>query len=206
MIVAGLDEAGRGPILGPMVLCGVSFREADLPTLKEAGVRDSKLLSPGRREKLSDLIEALAVRVERAEIWPEQLDRLMERKNLNEIEAETFARILDRLKPAEAYIDSPDPRPSLFEERLRRYLRTGPRLVVENGADRKYVQVSAASILAKVRRDRRIEELHQRFGDFGSGYLTDPQTVSFLKNWVKFHGELPDFARKRWKWKGLTEL
>jgi ribonuclease HII len=201
MITAGLDEAGRGPILGPLVLCGASFREADLLELRRMGVRDSKLLSPASRERLFDQIMKLAVRVEFAEVWPDRLDQLMAEKNLNEIEAEFFSRIIDRVKPSVAYVDSPDPRPQLFEERLRRYLKTSPRLVVENGADRKYVQVSAASILAKVRRDRRIKELHEKFGDFGSGYLTDPRTVSFLREWVKVHGTLPDFARKSWKWR-----
>ena len=201
MITGGFDEAGRGPILGPLVLCGATFREADLLELKRIGVRDSKLLSPSSRERLSKEILRLAVRVEFAEIWPDRLDRLMAEKNLNEIEAEFLSRIIDRVKPSIAYVDSPDPRPQLFEERLRRYLKTRPKLVVENGADRKYVQVSAASILAKVRRDRRIKELHEKFGDFGSGYLTDPRTVSFLKKWIETHGTLPDFARKSWRWK-----
>ncbi|MEM2282058.1 MAG: ribonuclease HII [Candidatus Hadarchaeales archaeon] len=201
MTTAGLDEAGRGPILGPMVLCGVSFEERDLPRLREAGVRDSKLLSPQRREKLAEVIGEIAVSVELVELQAQQIDELRKSKNLNEIEAEIFARIINNLNPSSAYVDSPDPDPHLFEQRLRRYLKKSPRLVVENGADRKYVQASAASILAKQRREERVKELHEKYGDFGSGYLTDPRTISFLRKWIREHGELPDFARKSWKLK-----
>lgn len=199
MITAGLDEAGRGPILGPMILCGVCFRSNDIPKLKEMGVKDSKLLSPRRREELSRKILDLAVSFRIVELDPSEIDLLRREKNLNEIEAETFARIIQELSPDVAYVDSPDPNPTLFEERLKRYLGEKVGLVVENGADRRYLQVSAASILAKERRDKRIAELHERYGDFGSGYLTDPKTISFLREWVRTHGDLPEFARKSWK-------
>jgi ribonuclease HII len=71
--------------------------------------------------------------------------------------------------------------------------------VVENFADRNYIVVAAASIVAKVRRDQRIAELCQRHGDFGSGYSSDPRTIAFLERWVREHGKLPEFARRSWE-------
>jgi len=200
-VIAGADEAGRGPVLGNMVLCGALLDEQALDELKAAGVKDSKLLSPKRREMLAKLIAERAARLEIVELSPAEIDelRLVKKINLNEIEAMNFARILDRLRPKIAYVDSADPDPEMFKERIERHLRTRPKLVVENYADRKYVVVSAASIIAKVRRDERIAELRRKYGEFGSGYPADPRTIDFLERWVREHGKLPDFARKSWE-------
>lgn len=197
----GADEAGRGPVIGNMVLCGAAFEKSALEELKTAGVRDSKLLSPQRREALARVITEKASGVEVVEISPAEIDesRLVKNINLNELEAKTFAKMIDRLKPELVYLDSPDPNPKLFEQRVRRYLRTEPKIVAENFADRKYVVVAAASIIAKVRRDKHIAELRKSYGDLGSGYPADPQTISFLERWVREHGKLPDFARKSWE-------
>ena len=200
-MIAGCDEAGRGPVFSNMVLCGVMFEQRVLDELKAAGVRDSKLLSPKRRETLAQIITEKALGVEIVEFSPAEIDefRLVKKINLNELEAKTFARFIDRLKPKLVYLDSPDPNPKLFEQRIRRYLKSEPKLVVENFADRKYTAVAAASIVAKVRRDQRIAELRERYGDFGSGYPADPRTITFLERWVREHGKLPEFARRSWE-------
>ena len=200
-MIAGCDEAGRGPLFGNMVMCGVLLDESVLDELKMAGVKDSKLLTPKKREMLAELISRKVLKIEIAELSPSEIDesRLVKNINLNELEAKTFAHIIDCLKPKLAYLDSPDPNPKLFEQRIRKYIKTGPKLVVENFADRKYVAVAAASIVAKVRRDKRIAELHERYGDFGSGYPADPRTIAFLERWVREHGKLPEFARRSWK-------
>jgi ribonuclease HII len=190
-----------------MVLCGAVFEKWALDELKAAGVRDSKLLSPIRRETLAKLITEKALKVEIVEIPPSEIDEsiMVKKINLNELEAKTFALIIDRLKPKLVYMDSPDPNPKLFEQRIQRYLKTKPELVVENFADKKYVAVAAASILAKVRRDHRIAELRERYGDLGSGYPADPRTIAFLESWVREHGKLPDFARRSWETARRTE-
>lgn len=200
-MILGADEAGRGPVFGPMVLCGALFDERTPDELKAAGVRDSKLLTPKRRETLAKLILQKAVECEIIELEPAEIDelRLVKKINLNELEAMKFAQILDRLKPEIAYVDSTDPNPTMFKGRIQRHLRTRPKLVVENFADRKYVVVAAASIVAKVRREQRVAELHRKYGDFGSGYSSDPRTISFLERWVRKHGKLPEFARKSWE-------
>ncbi|MEM3421664.1 MAG: ribonuclease HII [Candidatus Hadarchaeum sp.] len=200
-MIMGADESGRGPVLGNMVLCGALFDQRTLEELKAIGVRDSKQLSPGRREILAKVIVEKAGGLEVVEFTPGEIDdyRLVKKVNLNELEARTFAGMINRLKPELVYLDSPDPNPKLFERRVRKYLNYTPRIVAENFADRKYTAVAAASIVAKVRRDQRLAELRQRYGDLGSGYPADPVTISFLKRWVQEHGSLPDFARRSWE-------
>ncbi len=200
-MIVGCDEAGRGPVFGPMVLCGVLFESSTLEELKAAGVKDSKLLTPTRRESLAKLITEKALKIEIAELSPAEIDelRLVKKINLNEAEAMTFAKIIDRLKPSRVYLDSPDPNPKMFKERIQRHMKSKTELVSENFADKKYVVVAAASVVAKVRRDQRIAELRQRYGDFGSGYSSDPRTIAFLEQWVRKQGKLPEFARKSWE-------
>ncbi|MGQ9787848.1 MAG: ribonuclease HII [Candidatus Hadarchaeaceae archaeon] len=200
-MIMGADEAGRGPVLGNMVLCGALFEHQDLEGLRAMGVKDSKQLSPGRREFLAKVIAEKARALEIVEIAPREIDvyRLVRKVNLNELEAQTFAGMINRLRPELVYLDSPDPNPGLFERRVRKYLTFFPRIVAENFADQKYVAVAAASIVAKVRRDRCLAGLRRRYGDLGSGYPADPVTIAFLKNWVRQHGSLPDFARRSWE-------
>ncbi|MCS7131131.1 MAG: ribonuclease HII, partial [Hadesarchaea archaeon] len=100
-MIAGVDEAGRGPVLGPLVLCGVLFDEQTLEELRSAGVRDSKLLSSRRREALVKFIMRKAKGLEVVELSPAEIDefRLVKKVNLNEVEALNIAKIIDRLQP-----------------------------------------------------------------------------------------------------------
>ncbi len=199
MLIAGLDEAGRGPVFGPLVMCGVLLDEKAIEELKIAGVKDSKLLSPKRREFLSEIILKKSKKCEVIEISAEEIDKTREKINLNEVEALNFAKIIDLLKPDKAYVDATDPKPQKSKDRILRYLKSKPELVVENYADKKYTVVAAASILAKVRRDARIEELRKKHGDFGSGYTSDVRTIKFLREWIRKEKSLPPFARKSWE-------
>ncbi len=189
-MIAGIDEAGKGCVIGPLVIAGVACDCEDY--LKSIGVRDSKKLSKKRREELAGKIREVA-KVEVLKISAEDLNKLMEKKTLNEILRDGYEEIIKRLKPSVAFIDSPDVNP----ERLASYLRfsTGIEIVAAHKADEKYPIVSSASIIAKVERDWEIEKLKQKFGDFGSGYASDPKTIAFLKN-LK---EWPFFVRIKWK-------
>lgn len=200
-MIVGADEAGRGPVLGPMVLCGVMFKPEIVEKLKAARVRDSKLLSPRRRSTLAKLIRKEATRYEIIELSPAEIDelRFVKKINLNEVTAIQFAKILDELKPEIAYIDSADVNADRFKKTIQQYMKTRTRLVVEHGADAKYAVVGAASILAKVHRDQIIVELGEKYGKIGSGYSSDPITIQFLERWVREHGSLPPFARKSWE-------
>jgi len=189
-MIAGIDEAGKGCVIGPLVIAGVACDCEDY--LRSIGVKDSKKLSKKRREKLAEKIREVA-KVEVLKISAEDLNKLMEKKTLNEILRDGYEEIIKRLKPSVAFIDSPDVNP----ERLASYLKssTGIEIVAAHKADEKYPIVSSASIIAKVERDWEIEKLKQKFGDFGSGYASDPKTIAFLKN-LK---EWPFFVRIKWK-------
>ncbi|WP_202320244.1 ribonuclease HII [Archaeoglobus neptunius] len=190
---AGIDEAGKGCVIGPMVVAGVAC-ECESQLL-EMGVRDSKKLSHGRRIELAEKIREIA-RVEVLKIEAETLDRQMSQKTINEILKDSYASIIRRLEPEIAYVDSPD----VIPERLSRELEElcGVKVIAEHKADEKYPLVAAASIVAKVAREEEIEKLKEAFGDFGSGYASDPRTREFLKECIR-RGTIPGCVRKRWK-------
>lgn len=164
-------------------------------------VRDSKTLSPRRRSALAKLIQEKAERCELIELSAAEIDdfRLVKKIKLNQVEAMQFARIIDRLKPSKVYVDSADVDPARFSRDIEHHLHVKAELVSEHRADERYPPVSAASIVAKVRRDQRIDELKGRYGELGSGYPSDPRTIRFLERWVREHGEIPDFARRSWE-------
>jgi len=203
MKIAGVDDAGRGPIIGPLVIAGVMVEEKDLPRLKKLGVKDSKLLSPHRRRQLADEIKKLALQVQVIKLSPAQIDKVVKTgkklHKLNRLEAHTMAKVIAALKPDVAYVDASDVLAERFGKHIQEKLPFKIRIISEHKADAKYVVVSAASIIAKVERDRAVEELTKKYGDMGSGYITDPKTVEFLKKWLKIHGSYPDFVRESWK-------
>ncbi|ABL78300.1 ribonuclease HII [Thermofilum pendens] len=209
--VAGIDEAGRGPMLGPMVVAIVVCPEEKVPLLRNMGVRDSKALSPRRRLLLSRAIPSVGCSVKVRVVEPQEIDCAVRGEcyeNLNHLEAAVFAQLINEvLSEGElevVYMDSPDPVPSRFEERVRALLKGQVRIVAENGADEKYTIVGAASIVAKETRDEIINALKKTYGDFGSGYPSDPRTLRFAEEWVRKHGEPPPIARKEWAtWKRL---
>ena len=203
MLVAGVDDAGRGSVIGPLVIAGVLVAEEDLPVLKELGVRDSKLLSPNRREALYVEIKRIARKHVALKLSPREIDAVVEagRKlhRLNWLEAQTMARVIDMLQPEKVYVDASDVSEERFKQQIMENMSGKAEIVSEHKADRNYTVVSAASIIAKVERDREIAELARNHGDFGSGYPSDPRTISFLRRCCEKPGEYPDFVRKSWK-------
>lgn len=187
---AGIDEAGKGCVIGPLVVAGVACDSEDY--LKSIGVKDSKKLSQKRREELAEKIRKVA-KVEVVKIPADKLDELMENKTINEILKESYAEIIRRLRPEVAFIDSPDVKPERLASQLKDM--TGVEVVAEHRADEKYPLVSSASIIAKVEREKEIEILKCKCGDFGSGYASDPKTIAYLRQ-LK---EIPPFVRKKWK-------
>lgn len=202
-LIAGVDEAGRGCIIGPLAVAGVMMKENELHLLNELGVKDSKLLTPNKRENLHKDIIRLAEKYMVVKVTPFEIDRVVESERklhkLNRLEAQTMAKIIDALKPDMAYVDAADVLEARFGNHIRDELSIKVTIVSEHKADRTYPIVSAASIIAKVERDHAIALLSKEHGDFGSGYLTDPKTMIFLRKWLKMHGDYPDFVRKSWK-------
>ena len=202
MLVAGVDDAGRGCVIGPLVIAGVLIKEEDLPRLVQLGVRDSKLLSPHRREFLAVEIKKTVEKYSLAKLSPWEIDEVVLKgrklRKLNWLEAQTMARVIEALRPDVAYVDASDVLEERFKQDILDCLSFKVKIVSEHKADRNYPVVSAASIIAKVERDGEIAELANVHGDFGSGYPSDPRTVAFLKGCCKKSGEYPDFVRKSW--------
>jgi ribonuclease HII len=203
MLVAGVDDAGRGCVIGPLTIAGVLMKEEDLPKLKELGVKDSKLLSPQRRETLAVEIKRIAQKYSVIKLSPKEIDIVVETgkklHKLNRLEAQTMAKVIEILKPDIAYVDASDVLEERFKQHILECLSFKVEIVSEHKADRTYPIVSAASIIAKVERDKEIAELAKKYGDFGCGYPTDPKTISFLQQCLEKLGEYPDFVRKSWK-------
>ena len=195
--VAGIDEAGRGPVIGPMVVAGISIKEENIHKLKNLGVNDSKLLSIKKREFLFDKIKEIVDKYEIIIVTPQQIDYALNSPslNLNKLETITISKIMNTLKSEKVIIDCPTTNSINFINELKTFLEYEPEIIAEHKADLKYEVASAASILAKVTRDREIEKLKNKFNvNFGSGYPSDPLTIKFLKeNYNKY-----DFFRKSW--------
>lgn len=199
--IAGIDEAGRGPMIGPMVICGVLVEAERLQEIETIGVKDSKLLSPSRRIALKSKIEEIADKIAFRTVTAEDIDRRRNHTTLNEIEVMEFASIAMSLNPAELYLDAADVVPERFGIKIGALSGLDSRgtvIVSEHRADSTYPLVAAASILAKVERDRIISSFHDVYGYFGSGYPNDSKTVTFVKDLVSTNQELPPIVRKSW--------
>ena len=203
MLVAGVDEAGRGCVVGPLVVAGISVKSENLQLLTELGVKDSKLLTAKKRENLYPEIIELTEKHHIIKLPPAQIDKVVQSSRtlhkLNRLEAQTMAKIVEVLRPDEAYVDAADVVAHRFGTHITECLRFKTRIVSEHKADRTYPIVSAASIIAKVERDGEIAKLRVKYGDFGSGYLTDDKTTIFLKRLLDENGSYPSFIRKSWK-------
>jgi ribonuclease HII len=203
VLIAGVDDAGRGAVIGPLVIAGVLLRHEDLQTLKELGVKDSKLLTPHRREVLAEEIREIVQKISVQKLRPSEVDTVVSSgrrlHKLNWLEAQTMAKVIEELRPGLVYVDASDVLEERFKQHILECLPFRVDIVSEHKADRNYVAVSAASIIAKVERDREIAILGEAHGHFGSGYPSDQRTMSFLEYLMKTSQQYPDFVRKSWK-------
>ncbi|MBI2547180.1 MAG: ribonuclease HII [Candidatus Aenigmarchaeota archaeon] len=201
--VTGIDEAGRGAVLGPLVVGGVTIDTKSEKKLKALGVKDSKKLTPQRREELYKQIELVAKDVFVLKVAPCRIDTYRSMGvNLDRIEAMKMAEIIDFNSSKKVFIDSLTSNPEKFKGVIEHFVKNkSVELVVDNYMDESVISVSAASIIAKVERDKEIEELKKQVGvDFGVGYPHDPLTIQFLEKTIKeTNGKnLPDYIRKSW--------
>ncbi len=206
MGTAGMDEAGRGPVIGPMVIAIVLLSKKAARELKSMGVKDSKMLTPKRREELAPVImemsDAYALRI----VEPRRIDRAVAERGLNMLEAEVMADLVRELAPSFVIVDAPGRNTKKFKEALRSMLAgLKVKIRAENKADRRFIHVAAASILAKVERDKRIERLRELAGyDFGSGYPGDQKTRDFLSKVLEGYPFPKD--QIRWRWATLQNI
>lgn len=198
--IAGVDEAGRGPVIGPLVIAGIVITESQEEALIEWGIRDSKQLTSRRRESLNQQIRRHARQVEVLEISAKEIDnQRRQKRTLNILEAQWMAQVLNQLQWHTAYIDASDVNADRYGRIIQSQLFSKKKVISEHKADTRYPVVAAASIIAKVRRDQRIKELHKKFGDFGSGYPNDPKTRRFLTKWISTHETFPEVVRQTWE-------
>lgn len=216
MLIAGVDEAGRGPVIGPMVMAIVACK--DEAYLKKKGMKDSKLLSPEQRETLAHVLRNDdAVKHEIISLSPADIDAAVQgdEDNLNKLEARTTAlliyRLSKRVQLQSVILDSPTRTVANYERAVREALDKLDHegmtkkilLRAEIKADYNHSVVGAASILAKTTRDEAIKVLSATHGRMGSGYPSDPDTQVYLQeHWKEPH----EFFRKSWEsYKRLTQ-
>jgi len=197
-VICGMDEAGRGPVIGPLVVAAVMIDD-DAP-LRKMGVKDSKKLPPLKREELAVKIREVAARVEVRVIEPETIDARGDERSLNELEIDMFSELIRELRPDGVFIDACDVNEKHFGSLIEAKIDCRPKMVCEHKADDTYPVVSAASIIAKVLRDLKVHEIEASFGcPIGSGYPSDDVTIEFIKRWINEKGDLPPHTRRSWE-------
>lgn len=194
--VLGIDEAGRGAVLGPLVVAGVLAPGDRRPALRAHGARDSKTVPRHRRRSVLRTLLQETEACWAVVIPPEEIDA----GNLTTLEEEAITALITRLAPNEAILDAPVGPSALprFLRRLRTTLDGRTELTAYPKADRSDPIVGAASLLAKVVRDGYIDALRPRYGDIGWGYPGEMRVRRFLEGWVATHGALPPICRTRW--------
>jgi ribonuclease HII len=202
-LIGGVDDAGRGCLVGALFVAGVSATASGARALRELGVKDSKKLTSRRRESLYPKILDAASHVYWTSIPPGEIDEVVTRgkklRKLNYLEAVYFAQVIDRLGARRVTVDASDVIPRRFRDDIISNLTAKVEIVSRHKADRDFPLVSAASIVAKVQRDRAADVLRGKYGEFGSGYPSDPKTRAFFEGVLRRGEPLPDFVRKSWK-------
>jgi len=201
LLICGIDEAGRGPVLGPMVICGVCFDKAKLSYLTKIGVKDSKKLTLETREELSRKIKKNCHSFKTIIVSPKEIDeREKNYLSLNRLEELKMAELLNELKPSIIYLDAADVKEDRFGKSIGKLLNYPyQNIISKHKADDLYPIVSAASIIAKDKRDSIIKKIKQDFGEIGSGYPSDEKTITFLREYLRANKKVPEFVRKSWK-------
>lgn len=209
MLILGIDDAGRGPVIGPMVLAGVLADEKTLKEFKELDVKDSKMLTAKRREFLAEKIREKAELFEVALAFPKEIDGQNHNGvDLNKVEAIKTAEIINKInkgfKKIKVVIDCPSVGIKKWARYLKKHVKNLSTLEIscEHKADVNHVVVAAASILAKSTRESEMTKLKDKYGiEIGSGYCSDPHTCKFLEKYAKKH-EKDGLFRRTWKtWK-----
>lgn len=195
-VICGVDEAGKGSVLGPLVIAAVCGESYEI--FKNRGYADSKRLSKSKRDELfTDICESFNVSI--ITLSASEIDEMRKETGMNSIIAAAHADAILALKPARAYVDACDVNALRYGKTVADNLSFSCEIISEHKADSLHPVVSAASIIAKVTRDRMICDLYDEYGDFGSGYPSDSKTIDFLDAYIRSNGNPPACARKSWK-------
>ncbi|MFZ5475568.1 MAG: ribonuclease HII [Myxococcota bacterium] len=191
MRVLGLDEAGRGSVLGPLVVGAFLWDAEDQAPLRQAGADDSKVLTHAKRVAIRAALEGMGEGATRA-IAATEIDDA----NLNRLEERAFVALARHFRPDRVYLDAPVHPGGIPRLRARLVAESGVAdWVVEPKADATWPVVGAASIFAKVERDAAIAAIGE---PIGSGYPSDPVTRAWLVARLAEDRPLPAFVRTRW--------
>lgn len=221
MLKIGVDEAGKGPVVGPLVVAACLIDSSVEKELKEIGVKDSKKLSEKQRQELEAQIKKQAIACETHKLYPLEIDtKNQEGVNLNELESRVIADLIEKLVDSkeikkdskiQIVIDCPSAgiekwQNQLVEKLIQRKVEVkNLSFICENKADANHIVVSAASILAKCVREREMDILRNKYPGIGSGYPSDPYTKKFLQENIKKYNDHGIF-RKSWEtWKNAWE-
>ncbi len=197
-MICGVDEAGKGPVLGPLVVAAVAVDNAK--DIQDLGIKDSKQLTPEKRKELANLIKnkfSFAIEI----IEAERVDEYRRQNKLNDLNREAFEKLISKLDPNVAYVDAADVNEHRFGKQIKEKLTNekDTDVISMHKADAKIDVVAAASIIAKETRENEIRKLKEKIGDFGSGYPSDERTIKFLKSFYSDNGKWPTGTRKSWK-------
>ena len=201
MLICGIEEAGRGPVIGPLIMVGLAIEEKDLVKLKELGVKDSKQLTIKQICILKEKILKIPNKHILLKIKPKEIDDAVDGNNslnLNWLEATKTAELLNQLNPDKTFIDCPSPNIQKYKNYLKRYIKNKEiELIAEHKADVNYPIVSAASIIAKCIREEEVAKIEKLVGQsIGSGYPSNPICQKFLR---ENHEKYPEFIRHSWE-------
>lgn len=204
-ILGGIDEAGRGAVIGPMIVAGVSFREKDMYELERIGVRDSKELSRKERSAKYGQVVGIARSICICVVHTTEIDDHVSFNRLNHLEALVMAQVIDNMNADSIFVDCCDVNQEKFKANILSYLKR--RVRIRKGkldifsfhhADSLHLAVSAASIVAKVIREEELCNIKKVHQGIGSGYPSDKRTASFIKSWIEEVGVPPPFVRSSW--------
>jgi len=184
--------------VGPLVVGGFCVAADRLDELVALGARDSKALTPRAREHVFAGLDSVGTQAN-VMLSPRTIDRAVARGRLNDLEAEAFARLIREIAPDVTYVDACDPNERRFGRRVAGLAGGATRVVSRHHADRDFPIVGAASIVAKVRRDRALARLRERLGEaLGSGYPSDRRTVQFVRETLSDGRAVPAWVRASW--------
>jgi len=199
-IIVGIDEAGRGPVIGPLVICAYAISKKDIDKLIKLKVKDSKLLSKKRRNELYSQLISIAADYKVKHLSAAEIDELRKNYTLNIIEQRMMLKLAKDLKtiPSEIYIDAADVNAKRFGGVFETEF-SNAKIISKHKADLLFPVVSAASIIAKKERDDEIAKISNKIGEeIGSGYPADPVTREFLNRYYAKNKKFPPYVRESW--------
>lgn len=199
MLLGGIDEAGRGSVIGPLVIAGISFDSTGIESIRNEGITDSKKLTVQKRETMYTKILQSAVSVFVCRINPMTIDKYVNHKKLNVLESRFITITADNISADKIIIDACDVKPDRFKQSILKNLTNkSVKIYCFHKADADNLIVSAASVIAKVTRDREIKKIEEILcKKIGSGYPSDPSTKLFLRNHL-FNNETKEHIRFSW--------